>query len=790
MSQTAPAPGTPDAIPRRSHTVRNALLGGLVALVALGAGGAAWAAQAGWSTDTPQVLGISPPPGSRNVAGDTPISIAFNMPMNPDSVRGALKIDPPSAGTVTWEGNTLVFHPQPGYQRGMTYTVEVGTAAGTPLFRGLAAPATTRFKTAGLPSLYRSVPPADAANVPTDTMITLQFSQPMVALAALDSLKDVGNAVQISPAAAGHWQWLGSTTLAYRTSALDPATSYSVSVSKSLADYTGSVLDRDYNFKFTTVRPAVVATQPETETEFAGTRDPIRVVFNSPVDRSSAESGFRLAPSAPGTFQWAADSTVFTYTVSAPLPADTAIQATVAGVKPAAGDLAQAAPYAWSFRTTPHPAVAEIRPKEGEQAVPAGNELMVRYSAPLSNTNEELRAGLRIDPPVKGAAAYSYDGGTTLNIFAPLAPSTAYTVTVGAGGGYRDRDGQPVAPTTWHFRTSRTKPDAHALNNDGLVTYYAGLPTRLFVSAVNVESFLRFRVWKLSGRELDSYLDLPSAQRMQYTPQSTVARTWDISVTYHLDQLQTLNPYLSLDGKADRLPPGFYYLRISSPQTANSPGTINGTAVVVGNAGLVMKRGGDDVLVWGTDMGTGKPLSGRTVRVLAGDIEAPITLDANGIGRLSRDWGDNSQQRVILDDGTDAAMVSSSWNDDIGPWNFDLSFKDRRYNSGSAIYTDRPIYRAGQTVYFKGITRKDDDGRYSIPGQPVSVVVNDTEGREVYSATLPLSPFGTFTAQYQLPEYAPTGTYYISCRCTSEFDGAGISFQVNEYRKPEYLVTV
>jgi len=792
--QTTPRPaGAPPPAPRRRRWLPILLLL-LLGLGAAAAAGTAWMANAGWSTDPPQVLGIFPPPGSRDVAGDAPISIAFNMPMNPDSVRSALRIDPPAPGTFTWEGTTLIFRPQPGYQRGVTYTVEIGTGASSPLLRNLAAPARTSFQTTGLPALYRSVPPAGAANVPTDTLVTLQFSRPMAALAALDSAPDPSAHVHIQPDPGGHWQWLGSTTLAYRAATLQPATEYQVAVAQGLADYTGGSLDRDYQFSFTTLRPAIAATQPETDTQFAGRRDPIVVTFNEPVDHASAQAGFSLAPAAPGTFTWAPDSRVFTYTLRAPLPADTPIQATLAGVKPATGSLALAAPYTWGFRTSPRPRIADTTPADGATDVALGNELIVHYSAPVSNTDAELKAGLRVDPPVQGLNAYSYDQGATLNIFAPLAPSTDYTVTVGAGAGYQDRDGQPVPAYTWHFRTARRTPDAHALSNDGMVNYYAGLPTRVFVSAVNVDGFLRMRLWKLSGAELASYMTLTPERRAEYQPRTAVARTWDIPATYQLDQIATMNPVVSLDGQGDRLPPGFYYLRVSTPQTANSPGTINGTALVVGNAGLIMKQGPGEAWIWAVDMGSAKPLAGRQVRVLAGGqpVGTAVT-DADGLGHILADWNKfNSQPVAILDDAGDAAVVASWWNENIGPWNFNLNFKDRKYNSGQAIYTDRAIYRPGQMVYFKGILRDDDDGHYSVPTHPVDVTVNDNQGRPVYSATLALSPYGSFAGQYALPDYAPLGTYYLTYKCPNDTGNCadGAAFDVQEYRKPEYLVDV
>ncbi len=38
------------------------------------------------------------------------------------------------------------------------------------------------------------------------------------------------------------------------------------------------------------------------------------------------------------------------------------------------------------------------------------------------------------------------------------------------------------------------------------------------------------------------------------------------------------------------------------------------------------------------------------------------------------------------------------------------------------LYTDRPIYRPGQTVNFKGILRKEDDAEYSLPPDGQSLI--------------------------------------------------------------------
>src|SRR5689334_24311568 len=80
----------PAARRRKGNRAVWILLLGLAVVLLAGGGAVVAATNAGWSTDTPEVLGIAPPTGSRDVAGDTPITIAFNMPMNQDSVRAHL----------------------------------------------------------------------------------------------------------------------------------------------------------------------------------------------------------------------------------------------------------------------------------------------------------------------------------------------------------------------------------------------------------------------------------------------------------------------------------------------------------------------------------------------------------------------------------------------------------------------------------------------------------------------------------------------------------------------------
>ncbi|MGC8833976.1 MAG: MG2 domain-containing protein [Armatimonadota bacterium] len=118
------------------------------------------------------------------------------------------------------------------------------------------------------------------------------------------------------------------------------------------------------------------------------------------------------------------------------------------------------------------------------------------------------------------------------------------------------------------------------------------------------------------------------------------------------------------------------------------------------------------------------------------------------------------------------------------------------YSGGAApseyrcyIYTDRPVYRPGQKVYFRGILRRKQLQGYETPsGKPVYVEVKDEGDNTIASMNLTTSEFGTFWGEAALDPNAAPGNYSINVSALGEKHSA--SFEVQEYRKPEYFVEV
>jgi uncharacterized protein YfaS (alpha-2-macroglobulin family) len=107
----------------------------------------------------------------------------------------------------------------------------------------------------------------------------------------------------------------------------------------------------------------------------------------------------------------------------------------------------------------------------------------------------------------------------------------------------------------------------------------------------------------------------------------------------------------------------------------------------------------------------------------------------------------------------------------------------------SYIYTDRPIYRPAQSVFFKGILRQWTTNGYKlIDSKTVNVTIEDQDNNKIFEKELPLSDRGTFSGQLDMSEEAPLGNYNITASI-GEVRASGY-FEVQEYKKPEFKVTV
>ncbi len=114
---------------------------------------------------------------------------------------------------------------------------------------------------------------------------------------------------------------------------------------------------------------------------------------------------------------------------------------------------------------------------------------------------------------------------------------------------------------------------------------------------------------------------------------------------------------------------------------------------------------------------------------------------------------------------------------------------DYEYNQTKTfIVTDRPVYRPKQTMKFKvwlGHAKYDQDGQSNFAGQNVFVQVHNPKGEAVWSKSIAADQWGGVSGECELPADCQLGVYSVSTH-----HGGASTFRVEEYKKPEFEVTV
>src|ERR1019366_3998822 len=205
------------------------------------------------------------------------------------------------------------------------------------------------------------------------------------------------------------------------------------------------------------------------------------------------------------------------------------------------------------------------------------------------------------------------------------------------------------------------------------------------------------------------------------------------------------------------------------------------TILMVSDLVMVTKNGNGRIVNFLAARNTGEPVRGAELVLLARDArQGTAESDANGLAELKFVDTKQDDLRLVARSGPNFAVNTLA----------SYAFETSREHWTGYIYTDRPVYRPGHTVHFKGILRQLGAAGYTVPaGKSFPVEILDAEQKAVYRKTLTTTATGTIRDDFQLPPSAALGSYSIEVQPGGENSMNG-SFEGEEYKKPEYEVRV
>jgi len=212
--------------------------------------------------------------------------------------------------------------------------------------------------------------------------------------------------------------------------------------------------------------------------------------------------------------------------------------------------------------------------------------------------------------------------------------------------------------------------------------------------------------------------------------------------------------------------------------------------IIVSDLVGIAKTGRQQSVLWVVNGRTGEPVSGVDVWVGVGrkkTTAAPTKTDDAGVFlyRQARkpEPGEDGRLTYWIEHGEHIAVCDTWFG---GGWSGDTF---RVYT-----FTDRPVYRPDQTVHFKHTVRLNAEGGYETPShKKVITRVRTPQGEVAYEVAKASNADGSVSGSWRIPTEPALGLYRMEVEIDGEtfaWGNAGAQFRVEEYRKPEFEVTV
>lgn len=323
--------------------------------------------------------------------------------------------------------------------------------------------------------------------------------------------------------------------------------------------------------------------------------------------------------------------------------------------------------------------------------------------------------------------------------------------------------------------------------------------SRLLIIYNNIDK-LYFTAYKINKKKITELNNLyKEEERINFIKKLTKVTSWNSKLRNEFDYKQhtteIIVPKLSQDN----------YLIVAHENSILNSDNLYATAnIQVSNLVLIENTDNNTTKYQVVNRNTGKPIE-----------NAQLLLQNNGHRNVKKLY-----QKLITDKNGFATYISNdryynvsitvtSKNDTAIFGNYYLYKHQKntaKKNKESItikpfIFTDRSIYRPGQTVYFKTILiQKKGEKNTSFSDSYIEVTLNDVNGQKVKTLDLKLNEFGSASGEIILPNTGLTGEYNFSIRKSSKEKNSlinGIPFYferenninnilVEEYKRPKF----
>lgn len=251
---------------------------------------------------------------------------------------------------------------------------------------------------------------------------------------------------------------------------------------------------------------------------------------------------------------------------------------------------------------------------------------------------------------------------------------------------------------------------------------------------------------------------------------------------YGRPDYETVKDSIEIGGN---LPLGAYLMEVTSDNTGIAP---QRELFYVSNLAVMIQQLPDDkhryVVVNATD---GQPIAGAKIELYEKDYDVKMDKYKRLVhARLTTDENGEAYFKNV-----DGNILISTNTDKFTPAKYIYLSRDRYYEkkdneSKYQVYTDRALYRPGQTMHVSAINfvnMKGIDAKVPV-GRELGFRLCDASWKEVEMKKAKIDEYGTASVDFELPKEGQTGMYHVSVN-----DQVNRFFRVEEYKRPTFEIT-
>ncbi len=636
-------------------------------------------------------------------------------------------------------------------------------------------------------------------DVPIAPYLAVTFNQPMVAIGTVAQVSASEVPVKLDPPVEGTWQWIGSRTLRFdsdspRVDRLPMATTFTATIPAGTRSVAGGALSEAVSFTFTTPPPTVLNFGPRDTSlplvpvfvaTFDQLVDPAAVLrtvvlkadgVSIPV-RLAAEAEVNANETAKAIMSGAEKGRSIAFRPVDALPKDASLAIDVGPGTPSAEGprvTTQAASYA--ARTYGPLKVVRTSCSYGDSC-PPGTGFYVEFSNALdAKAPANVATRVAVSPTI-AVQKVTIDG--VLSIEGATQPRTKYTAVLPAT--LTDVYGQTLGKDeTVAITVGAARQTLRQLELITTLDPFAKTQ-KLSVLSTNHKK-LRVQVFEADPANFREYATYAVNRFDRNVKQPAWKQLSDRRVSVAGGDDATIETLIDLAEELKSRPGQVIVLVSADPEPARDSEDYYQNQPILSwvqstHMALDSFTDADETRVWATDLLTGKPLV---------DLEV---VDSNGTSRNT----DSTGVAVFALGGSALDVVRGV----KGTESFILpvSAVATQTSDGVVAYAfdDRQIYRPGETVSIKGWARdvSGKTGALSVSSQKTAAyTVTDAFGVEIGNGTTALGTLGGFDLTVPVPMTANLGQANVVFTAASGVARWNHSFQVAEFRRPEFEVDV